>query len=94
MTAAPIVTLFREWQAAKSAEKAVCAITDDEDETDRAWLVRYEVEKRLMREPSRDAREWMLKLCAWTNFGDTDAPNAQESPQLWAEARALVGVST
>lgn len=87
----PVMALFREWQAAKADEDAVFAAMDDDAARDKAWDNRYDVEDRMMHEPCKNALDWALKLCAWTNFGEADAPDAKERPQLWAEARALVG---
>lgn len=86
-----VMALFREWQAAKADEDAVFAAMDDDAARDKAWDNRYDVEDRMMQEPCKNALDWALKLCAWTNFGEADAPDAKERPQLWAEARALVG---
>lgn len=89
----PVAALFREWQAAKEVEEAAYeACPDDDDKAcDAAWNARYAVEKRMMEAPCETPRDWLLKSCAWANFGDGNGPDRVDSPQLWAEARALVG---
>ncbi|MFB2595451.1 hypothetical protein ACEYYB_11430 [Paracoccus sp. p4-l81] len=84
----PVMRLFREWQAARDAEEATASA--DEAAYDAAWEVRYAVEKRLMAEPSQNGRDWMLKVCAWSYWGEGGGPDTREAPQLWAEARALI----
>lgn len=88
----PVAALFREWIAAKADEEAAYRASPDDDAAhDAAWHARHEVEKRLMAAPCLTAHDWLLKVTAWSNYGEGDGPDAKCQPQLWAEARALTG---
>lgn len=84
----PVERIFREWQAARNVEEATSG--DDDAVYEAAWQARFAVEERLMAEPSQNRRDWMLKICAWSYWGEGGGPDRIESPQLWAEARALI----
>lgn len=88
----PVAALFREWQAAKIAEEVAFAGSGDDAEGQQEWAARVALEKRLMEAPATSATDWAMKIAAWCNFGESASQTEQESPQLWAEARQLVGV--
>lgn len=90
-TETPVAALFREWQAAREVEEAAYAANEDEAEGHKVWAARVEVENRMLATPSQTHADWMLKVCAYSAFGESGAPDIMELPQLWAEARALVG---
>lgn len=88
----PVAALFREWQAAKIAEEAAFAASGDDAEGQQEWAARVALEKRLMEAPATSATDWAMKITAWCNFGESASQTEKENPQLWAEARQLVGV--
>ena len=80
--------LFREWGRINEFANSQ---TDDEA-FDKALDERWEVEKRLIQTPSQNERDVLVKIIAWTCYGDGDleAGNPISQP-IWAEARALIG---
>ncbi len=86
-TETPVMALFREWTAAKVTEESAYNVCCEDDE---AWQARFAVEKRLILAPCQTSHDWLLKITARSNYGDGSGPDSMESPQLWAEARALV----
>lgn len=94
-TETPVAALFREWTAARAAEAATYAATDDEAEHDRAWQAAWDAEKRLLATPSQCPADVLMKLAAWSRFGTDDSEaSSRHLAQVWAEARAMVGVAT
>lgn len=83
----PVMKLFREW---KRANEFAHSQADDEA-FEKALGERWEVEQRLMQTPSQNERDVLIKILAWTQFGDGDleAGNPISQP-IWDEARALV----
>ncbi|SIT75316.1 hypothetical protein [Pontibaca methylaminivorans] len=82
----PVMKLFREWQRLESAAHAA-----EGDEYERLHDLRWENEKRMIREPSRSALDVLLKITAWTGFGEGDLEHdSPYIPIIWEEARALV----
>ena len=86
-TDTPVMRLFRQWhelyEAANDPE-----ITEAECE---AICEQYRgIEDRMLALPSECAADFAAKVCAYTSFG---AFTLEESvaPELWAEARELVG---
>ncbi|WP_104494111.1 hypothetical protein [Paracoccus denitrificans] len=78
--------------AGESENARVNAAGDVDDETfDRMVNDRWEVEKRLAQVPAENVKDVMLKIAAWTRFGECDLE--ADNPlleTLWSEARALV----
>ena len=87
----PVAALFREWKAAKIAEEAAFAASDDDAAGQQEWAARVALEKRLMEAPATSAADWAMKIAAWCNFGESSCQDSKQNPQLWAEASALVG---
>lgn len=84
----PVAALFREWRAAQ----ALCDAASN-DEYAAAHDHRWGIEQKLVAETSQNLRDVMLKLMAWSSYGEGEIEG--ESPwlvQTWAEARALVKV--
>lgn len=89
----PVAVLYRDWQAAREAEEAAYERDEGQAETDKAFWHRVEIENQMLATPSENHRDWMLKVCAYSSFGDAGAPDIMELTDLWAEARALVGAA-
>ncbi|WP_147296831.1 hypothetical protein [Paracoccus thiocyanatus] len=84
----PVMRLFRKWKAADAA-----FIAADEADADRLHDVRWNIETRLINTPSQNMKDVLIKLNAWTYFGDGDL-EGKFNPHLemfWAEAQALIG---
>lgn len=91
----PVAALFRDWRAARAEETRLhqtLPIGPVEDAAiDAAGDRRGLIEDALLAAPSESAHDWLLKLAAWTNFGMFNAPDESQNPQLWAEARRMIG---
>ncbi|MGA0613434.1 hypothetical protein [Paracoccus sp. KR1-242] len=84
----PVMRLFREWRAWDDFANA----QEDDKDFENALEGRWEVEQRLMQTPSESARDVLIKVNAWTNFGDGDVEGCDPRLSMfWAEARSLIG---
>ncbi|MDK8874322.1 hypothetical protein [Paracoccus sp. SSJ] len=84
----PVMRVFSEW---KRVNEFAHSQTDDEA-FEKALIERWQVEQRLMQTPSQNERDVLIKIIAWTNFGDGDLESGNPISQpIWAEARALIG---
>lgn len=89
-TETPVAALYREFEAASAAEEAAYQ-RDEPDEAIEVYSeIRRGIEQRLMAEPCHDARDFVIKIVAYTGFGIFSLPGREEGDALWAEARALV----
>ena len=91
MAETPVTALFREWTAARAAEELAYQTSEEDAEGEKAWSERVRIENLMLATPSQGHADWMLKICAYSAFGEGGAPDIIERPDLWAEARALVG---
>lgn len=81
----PVMRLFREWEAADRA-----AHLSTGDECDRLLDARFQIELRLIEAPAHTAADVLMKIIAWTSYGDAGI-DGLDTHGVWAEARALVG---
>ncbi|WP_449043716.1 hypothetical protein [Paracoccus versutus] len=83
----PVMRVFSEWKRANDFAHSQA----DDEAFEKALGERWEVEQRLMQTPSQNERDVLIKILAWTQFGDGDleAGNPISQP-IWDEARALV----
>ena len=91
-TETPVAALFREWERHHAAVRAADAARDYVAE-DQAFDDRWAVEQVLIHAPSQCERDVLLKILAWTAYGETELEaerNSSHLSTLWAEARALV----
>lgn len=86
----PVAALYRELEAAGAAEDAAYARDEPDEVIDIYAEIRRDIEQRLMAEPCQDARDFVIKVVAYTGFGIFALPGREEGDALWAEARALV----
>ncbi len=86
----PVMRLFREWERLiETALRDGC--TDDGNADDAYWDPVFDIEGRIMVTPSQDARDWIAKALAKSNSGRVELDSSKYNPELWAEARAMVG---
>lgn len=84
----PVMRVFSEWKRANDFAHSQA----DDEAFEKALGERWEVEQRLMQTPSQNERDVLIKIIAWTNFGDGDLESGNPISQpIWAEARALIG---
>ncbi|MTH36650.1 hypothetical protein GL279_18940 [Paracoccus limosus] len=89
----PVQRLFHRWEAAKRAENAVYASSDDDARHPTAWQARWAVEERLMQVPSVTPHDVLRKAAAWANYGQGDLEGA-DNPHLtlfWTELSQTIG---
>lgn len=83
----PVMRVFSEW---KRLNEFAHSQTDDEA-FEKALDERWKVEQRLMQTPSQNERDVLIKILAWTQFGDGDLESGNPISQpIWDEARAFV----
>ncbi|MBT0781172.1 hypothetical protein [Paracoccus sp. pheM1] len=83
----PVMRVFSEWKRANDFAHSQA----DDEAFEKALGERWEVEQRLMQTPSQNERDVLIKIIAWTNFGDGDLESGNPISQpIWDEARALV----
>lgn len=82
--------LFRQWQSARADEERICRSTDDWDgqAIEAAAAFTIAIEDRIFAEPMTGMADVGIKLAIATAFGNC---GHAELPQIWAEARAIVG---
>lgn len=82
----PVAKLFREWQATERAANLA-----EGDEYDRLHEHRFDLEERMIATPSQNARDVVLKIVAWSVYGDCTFDNSDNRTQpVWSEIDALV----
>ncbi|SEB51193.1 hypothetical protein [Rhodobacter sp. 24-YEA-8] len=88
-----VATAYREWAAFRAYINgpATEGMKNTEfnplvEELDGMGLV-------LLTIPAESAADFIMKVIASTDWGQGGMPDITELPELWAEARALVGVS-
>jgi len=85
----PVAILFREWTEAFARE---CAAYDaDDTDAERLSDLRYDIEERMMDTPCETPLDWLMKSAAWSNFGEGSGIDKFQHPQVWAEAREMIG---
>ncbi|MDF3606335.1 hypothetical protein PE067_09405 [Paracoccus sp. DMF-8] len=86
----PVEALFREWEIAHA--DLISDRWDDatEDEQEAICGRVSDIAYRMMELPSRSARDFAMKVTAYTVFGENGLPDEGQDRALWAEARALV----
>ncbi|KAA9006651.1 hypothetical protein [Histidinibacterium aquaticum] len=87
MTETPIQKLFAKWKQEQAHAKDP-AISDADCEAATARAVA--IEKDILRTPSITAADLAAKLVAYSDYG-AFAVSDQTTPELWAEARHLLG---
>ena len=86
----PVMRAYRAWEAENARVNAAGDVDDDTFE--RMVNDRWEVEKRLAQVPAENVKDVILKIVAWTRFGECDLEADHPLLEtLWAEARALIG---
>lgn len=91
----PVMVLFREWQKVNAEEKRLHAELPNDEEGDAAVEAMSELEGEITHEiiamPVQSPMDFVMKIAAWTDFGVVGTPDVEHSPELWAEARTLIG---
>lgn len=90
-TETPVAALFREWRRLRQVARAHY-LAEDDDEFERAHDARWAHEQILIHAPSQCERDLLLKILAWTDYGETDLEAERDNSHLstiWAEARAM-----
>ena len=86
----PVMKLYRQWRITQA--KTERAPRDMPDEGFDALVEAHvAIERQMMQEPAQDARDWVIKIAAWTDFGVFCVQDRGENEALWAEARTLIG---
>lgn len=87
----PIAALFREWEVAhRAANSGTLPDAEAEAASDRM----FELDKKMMHQPSLSAADLLMKIAAFTAWGDfaiSDCPHAK-ADIIWNEMRGLTGV--
>lgn len=85
----PVAAMFREWQVTMADLEQ-----EDGDTPSPEWRAVSDhlnaIEARMFAEPVTGWADMAMKLCIATGFGVWDM---NQEAELWAEARALVGVA-
>lgn len=86
----PVMRLFRQWHDITARANGTEPLTAEaiEDATRR----RYEVKDRMLALPCLTAEDFIAKIVASTTWGTWDLED-DGTPELWAEARALLGAA-
>ncbi|MEZ5723918.1 MAG: hypothetical protein R3E47_02330 [Paracoccaceae bacterium] len=88
----PVMRIFREWEAMSAYLDGEAARSMSEDEYDTLVDDRHEIEKTMMATPAQNARDVLLKLSAWTDFGALGIGSDETGVGLfWQEVRDLIG---
>lgn len=81
------MALFREWEQVLASKND--QISDDEYG---ALLGRQiEIEAAIIKTPAKSKADWIMKIVAYSCLGESAITDRHENPDLWAEARALIG---
>ena len=86
----PIMQAYHVWLALKEEESAAPASMSDED-FDVLCHHTSEHENYLMALSASSGADWLIKVAVWSDFGAFAGPDNLVNPQLWAEARTLIG---
>lgn len=82
-TETPIAALFRDWSTLGDAINA--GACDPDRLAGRCVLIAGQIAVT----PARDRRDWIMKVIALTDAGETGMDGLD--PGIWSEARALIG---
>ena len=95
LTETPVMAMFREWKKRTANEMRVYADDTTGDGDSPECLAATDavkgIEHQMLAVPSVSAQDFVLKMLVLTGDGQWGAPSRYTAPQLWAEARALVG---
>ena len=86
-----VMRAYREWKAASDDLKDPKWDLMSVEEQDRVCDRVSKMQDVILNIPAQDQRDFILKVMAYTYFGEHGLPDHGERPDLWAEARALVG---
>ncbi|MFV0409962.1 MAG: hypothetical protein ACK5LJ_09805 [Paracoccus sp. (in: a-proteobacteria)] len=93
----PVEIIFKQWKVQNDRLEAFNPdkIAENKalfDKWEAVWDARWEIEQRLVQTPSQNERDVLLKMSAWTQFGNGDLEGGSDHlAALWAETRALIG---
>lgn len=93
-TETPVMRMFREWQPLAAWLNGPEGQGAPEAAFNRANEQRIDLEGRMMEEPARSAADVLAKMTARTHFGEDEMMSAAHLPQVWAEARQMIGGAT
>ena len=89
-TETPVMRLFREWEKHRAYINSPEGLALPQPEFDTALDICHDLEVRMVNTPAQCAQDFIAKFVSWTGEGDFEAPNPNDFPSFWAEARALV----
>lgn len=90
-TETPILAMFREWVPMTAWLNGPVSQEASEDEFERINDARIALEDRMMAEPAQGPVDVLVKMLAWTHYGEDQLLTKEHQPQLWTEARAMIG---
>lgn len=86
----PVMRKYREWEAARAAANGAPAEMPDE-EHGALVSAQIAIEDELITIPAENAQDFIAKAMAYTAEGWNGMPSNIEMPELWAEAKRLIG---
>ena len=84
------MALYRQWQALGAHVNGPVGYAMSEPEFDLAVDELFDLEVKLVRTPSENARDFIVKVIVFTGAGALGLPDSDVAPDLWDEARALI----
>lgn len=86
----PVMRKFREWEAAFAAVRSADPSIGDEA-SGALVAAQIDIEDELITMPASNAQDFIAKIFAYTAEGWNGLPTNADMPDLWAEAKRLVG---
>lgn len=86
----PVMRLFREREKHRAYLDSPEGLALPDPEFNAVLGVCHDLEVRMINTPSQCAQDFIAKLLSWTDEGALGAPEPEEFPGFWAEARALM----
>lgn len=87
----PIMAMYRHWKTIDARVNGPVGRAMPEPEFDREVDDMLAFELKMLLTPSEDARDFVCKLFVFTGAGVLGMPDDEVAPDLWEEARALIG---
>lgn len=87
----PVEVIFEQWRQYNAWLNGPATREMDEDEFEAACDVRCNLEDQMIATPARDAKDVLMMLIAYSEFGISDMPCKNHLPKFWEQVSAVLG---
>ncbi|RWR28853.1 hypothetical protein D2T31_12130 [Sinirhodobacter populi] len=86
----PVMALFREWASYWTWLNSPATREMDEDDFSKLTDHADDLTMRIAKTAAKNTRDLVAKFVALSDYGEMGLPDPEKTPELWAEARALI----